>query len=76
MLKKLNNMQIKKRLVRSFVTIAGLLAAVATVGLIAMIAVAGFYSDALTDYGFAQGDVGKTMTAFADARSALRGVIG
>lgn len=76
MLKKLNNMQIKKRLVRSFVTIAGLLAAVAAVGVIAMIAVAGFYSDALSNYGFAQGDVGQAMTAFADARSALRGVIG
>ncbi len=76
MLKKLNNMQIKKRLVRSFVTIAGLLTAVAAVGVIAMIAVAGFYSDALSNYGFAQGDVGQAMTAFADARSALRGVIG
>lgn len=76
MLQKLNNMQIKERLVKAFILIAGLLAVVAAVGLITMIAVSTFYADALTNYGFAQGDVGKAMASFADARSAMRGVIG
>ena len=37
MLKKLNNMQIKKRLVRAFVSIAGFQAVVAALGLVTMI---------------------------------------
>ncbi|MCI9448093.1 MAG: methyl-accepting chemotaxis protein [Lachnospiraceae bacterium] len=76
MLEKLNNMQIKERLVKAFVMIAGLLAAVALMGLVTMIVVSSSYADALTNYGFAQGDAGKAMASFADARSALRGVIG
>lgn len=76
MLEKLNNMQIKERLVKAFVMIAGLLAAVALMGLVTMIVVSNSYADALTNYGFAQGDAGKAMASFADARSALRGVIG
>ena len=75
MLQKLNSMQIRERLVRAFVMIAGLLAVVAAVGLVTMIAISNFYADALTNYGFAQGDVGQAMASFADARSALRGVI-
>ena len=39
MLEKLNNMQIKERLVKAFVMIAGLLAAVALMGLVTMIVV-------------------------------------
>lgn len=76
MLKKLNNMQIRKRLVRAFTTIAGLQAVVAAIGLVAMIVVAFYYSDTLTNYGFAQGDLGRAMTALAEARGAMRGVIG
>ena len=34
------------------------------------------YKHALTNYGFSQGDIGKAMIVFADARSAARGVIG
>lgn len=34
------------------------------------------YNNALTNYGFSQGDIGKAMTVFADARSDLRGAIG
>ena len=76
MLQRLNSMQIRERLVKAFVLIAGLLAVVAAVGLVTMIAISNFYADALTNYGFAQGDVGQAMASFADARSALRGVIG
>ena len=70
MLKKLNNLQIKDRLVRAFIIIACILSAVSAVVLITI------YSSTLIDYGFAQGDIGKAMTQFADARSAMRGIIG
>lgn len=76
MYEKLNKYRIKERLVRGFVIASGVPALVAVVALIAMIVVAMVYSGALTDYGFAQGNVGKAMTYFAEARSTLRGAIG
>lgn len=76
MSEKLNKYRIKERLVRGFVIASGIPAAVAAVALIAMIIVAMRYSNALKVYGFAQGDVGKAMTYFAEARSTMRGVIG
>ncbi|MCM1044484.1 MAG: methyl-accepting chemotaxis protein [Candidatus Gastranaerophilales bacterium] len=76
MSKKLNKYRIKERLVRAFVFATGIPAAVAVVALIGLITVAVIYANSLRDYGFAQGDVGKTMTYFAEARSALRGCIG
>lgn len=76
MYEKLNKYRIKERLVRGFVVASGVPALVAAVALIALIVVAVIYSGALRDYGFAQGDVGKAMTYFAEARSTLRGCIG
>lgn len=76
MYEKLSKYRIKERLVRGFVIASGIPAAVAVVALIAMIVVALRYSNALSVYGFAQGDVGKAMTYFAESRSTLRGVIG
>ena len=34
------------------------------------------YDDALQNFGFAQGDIGRAMAQFADSRSAMRGIIG
>ncbi len=76
MYEKLNKYRIKERLVRGFVVASGIPALVAMVALTAMIVVAVVYSGALKDYGFAQGDVGKAMTYFAESRSTMRGVIG
>ena len=76
MSEKLNKYRIKERLLRGFVIASGIPAAVAAVALIAMIIVAMRYSNALKVYGFAQGDVGKAMTYFAETRSTMRGVIG
>lgn len=76
MSKKLNKYRIKERLVRAFVIASGIPAVVAIAALIGLITVAVIYANSLRDYGFAQGDVGKTMTYFAEARSALRGCIG
>lgn len=74
--KKLNDYRIKERLVRGFVTASGIPAIVAVIALVALIVVAVEYSNALKNYGFAQGDVGKTLTYFAESRSALRAAIG
>ena len=76
MSKKLNKYRIKERLVHAFVIATGIPAAVAVAALATLIVVAIVYAGALRDYGFAQGDVGKTMAYFAEARSALRGAIG
>ena len=76
MYEKLNKYRIKERLVRGFVIASGVPALVAAIVLIVLVLLAKVYSGALTDYGFAQGDVGKAMTHFAEARSTLRGCIG
>ena len=54
-----NQEKIEKRLTKSFVMISAISAVAAIVGLIAMIVVAARYSYALTNFGFAQGDIGK-----------------
>lgn len=74
--KKLNKYRIKERLEKAFLVASGIPAIAAVIALIALIVVAKVYAGALTDYGFAQGDVGKAMTYFSETRSALRGVIG
>lgn len=76
MLEKLNGMRIRERLKRAFTLISAMMATVAVVGVIAMVIMSNLYADALVDYGFAQGDVGRAMASFADTRSALRGTIG
>ncbi len=74
--KKLNKYRIKERLSYAFLMASGIPAAVAVMVLVVLIVVAAVYASALKNYGFAQGDVGKAMTYFAEARSALRGCIG
>ena len=76
MLKKLNNLQIKDRLIRAFITVAVIMTTVSVVTLITMFVVSQLFSSALVNYGFAQGDIGRAMTQFADSRSAMRGIIG
>lgn len=76
MSKKLNQYRIKDRLVRSFFFASGIPAAVSVVVLITLITVALIYANTLRDYGFAQGDVGKTIAYLTESRSAMRGCIG
>lgn len=73
---KLSKYRIKERLTRGFIISSAIPAIAAVVGLIALIVVSAVYGNALKNYGFAQGDVGKTMTYFSQARSSLRGTIG
>lgn len=67
---------IEKRLTKSFAKVSAITVAVALLGLIAVLVVSNRYSYALHNYGFAQGDIGKTMFEFADLRSSLRAAIG
>lgn len=69
------NLRIKERLTRSFIMVSMIATIAAVVGVIAMIVVANRYSYALKNYGFSQGDIGKAMVVYADARSATRVVI-
>lgn len=67
---------IRKMLNKSFAIIS----LVCSIGLvicgISLFAISSQYHNALTNYGFAQGDIGKAMTTFSETRSALRAVIG
>lgn len=67
---------IRKRLSKSFAIIS----LVCSIGLvicgISLFAISSQYHNALTNYGFAQGDIGEAMTTFSETRSALRAVIG
>ncbi len=67
---------IEKRLTGSFFKVSAITVAVAALGLVALLIISSRYSYALTNFGFAQGDIGKAMFEFADVRSSLRAAIG
>lgn len=75
-MKKGHELKIRERLSKSFMQVIAIASISAVVGIIALLAMARMYNNALTNYGFSQGDIGKAMTAFAEARSDLRGAIG
>ncbi len=70
------NEKIEKRLSKAFILVSSITTVSALLGLAAMIIMAVRYSHALTNFGFAQGDIGKAMFEFADVRSSLRAAIG
>lgn len=67
---------IEKKLTYSFFRVSTITAAAALLALIALLVISNRYSYALTNFGFAQGDIGKAMFEFADIRSSLRAAIG
>ncbi|MCI8825501.1 MAG: HAMP domain-containing protein [Lachnospiraceae bacterium] len=71
-----NKERIEKRLTKTFLMVSTITALAAVIGIITMMVLVVQYSNALENYGFAQGDIGKAMFEFADTRSALRGTIG
>lgn len=75
-MKKGHELKIRERLSKSFMQVIAIASISAVVGIIALLAMTRMYNNALTNYGFSQGDIGKAMTAFAEARSDLRGAIG
>lgn len=70
------NLKIKKRLTVSFIMISIIASIAGIVGAVAMSYIATQYDYALKNYGFSQGDIGKAMVTFADARSSTRAIIG
>lgn len=72
----LKKMRINKRLTVAFILVTAITSVAAIAGSIAMMYISNQYTFALKNYGFTQGDIGKAMIVFADARSATRAVIG
>ncbi len=70
------DLKINERLKKSFTMVALIASIAGAVGAIMMVVVMTQYKSALTNYGFSQGDIGKAMIVFADARSATRGIVG
>ncbi|WP_373265299.1 methyl-accepting chemotaxis protein [Hungatella hathewayi] len=71
-----NNLKIGKKLIVSFVIVA-LLASVS--GIVSMFVIRNTntdYSEALVDYGFSQGDIGKAMLMVANNQQSARDIIG
>lgn len=75
MLKNLSKLKIEKRLSKSFTLVSLITSIAAVIGLIALIITTTQYSNALKNYGFTQGDIGKVLVTFADTRAATRGII-
>lgn len=75
-MKKGHDLKIREKLSKSYMQVIFIASISAIVGIGALLIMTRMYNHALTNYGFSQGDIGKAMTAFADARSDLRGAIG
>ena len=73
---KLEEMRIEKRLSTGFFITTAIASIGAVIALIAMFVISNRYTFALRNYGFSQGDIGKAVISFAEARSATRGIIG
>lgn len=70
------NLKIRARLKKAFTMIVVVSSIAGVLGAVATLVTMSQYKSALTNYGFSQGDIGKAMTVFTDARSATRGIIG
>lgn len=75
-MKKGQDLKIREKLSKSYLQVVFIASISAIVGIGALLIMTRMYNNALTTYGFSQGDIGKAMTVFADARSDLRGAIG
>lgn len=71
----LKNMKIGKKLVLSFILVALISSIGAVLGLVVMTNMNANYSNALINYGFSQGDVGKFNAEFAVSRSNTKDVL-
>lgn len=71
-----DNLKIEARLMKAFRIVAMIASIAAVLSATMMIISNNRYSNAMTNYGFSQGDIGKAMIVFTDARGCTRGVIG
>ena len=76
MLKRLENLRIKERLIQGFRTTAFIASVAAIIAIIASIFMMNRYNHVLNYYAFPQGDIGRAMEALSDVRSNTRGAIG
>lgn len=75
-MKKGHELKIRERLSKSYLQVIFIASISAIVGIIALLVMTRMYNNALNNYGFSQGDIGKAMTAFSDARSEVRAAVG
>lgn len=75
-MKKGHDLKIREKLSKSYLHVIFIASISAIIGIGALLIMTRMYNHALTNYGFSQGDIGKAMTVFADARSDLRGAVG
>ena len=75
-MKKGHDLKIREKLSKSYMQVIFIASISAIVGIGALLIISRMYNNALNNYGFSQGDIGKAMTVFAEARSDLRGAIG
>jgi len=71
----LKNMKIGKKLILTFVLVSTISSFAGIVGLIEMTNMNDSYSNALTDYGFSQGDIGLFHAEFNDSRAIIREIL-
>lgn len=69
-------LKIRERLSKSYLQVIFIASISAIVGIIALLVMTRTYNNALNNYGFSQGDIGKAMTAFSGARSEVRAAVG
>lgn len=67
---------VKYRLKKNVAYVTNLTSIAALVAIIALLIVGKQYSNALTSYGFIQGDIGKAMTVLVGSQSSVRATIG
>lgn len=66
---------IRKRLSKGFSLITRVCCIALVLCYIAIFAMSSLYEHGMSNYGFSQGDIGKAMVTFSEARSSLRAVI-
>ena len=75
-MKKGHELKIRERLSKSYLQVIFIASISAIVGIIALLVMTRMYNNALNNYGFSQGDIGKAMAAFSGARSEVRAAVG
>ena len=75
-MKKGHDLKIREKLSKSYMQVIFIASISAIVGIGALLIMTRMYNNALTNYGFSQGDIGKAMTAFSGARSEVRAAVG
>ena len=69
-------MHIRAKLTREFLKVATIGCVALVISVFALFTITKLYANALNNYGFAQGDIGKMMVVFSESRSSLRAAVG